>query len=162
LGDDDALAEFVDVGMILLGNVMMYFFISLYGKHLARRDKKHDALVKVIVLLAIFHLAIEVSFERDGIEIEYQAKFFIDGHFYGFEIDQADEGVLRFGEAHLPVILTHCFYPGWLDVRHYGWMFAIMIGCLPFFLKGYHHFPNGVPGFELGMRFAHFGEWIGC
>ena len=95
----------------------LHSFVAFNSKHLTRRDKKHHAFIKIIRLLPVFYLAIEIPFQGNRIKIKYQAERITAGRMADrFQIDDTDEGMLRFGEPHHLVILTYGFDPLWWHV----------------------------------------------
>src|SRR5580658_2908822 len=94
-------------------------------EYLTRRDKEHDPLIKIVVLLAVPEFAAEVTFHGNVVIVEYQAHGFFSLLMLDvLDIDHADERVLgfrqlpegmKFGDAFYAVDLVHdChFVRGW-------------------------------------------------
>src|SRR5579862_8395143 len=80
-------------------------------EYLTRRDKEHDPLIKIVVLLAVPEFAAEIAFQGNVVIVEYQAHGFFSLLMLDvFYIDHADERVLRFRQLPESMEFGDAFY----------------------------------------------------
>ena len=85
-----------------------FTLLHLYAKNLSRRYKEHNALIKIVFLLPVFHLGIEIPFQGNGIEVEHDARRAAASRmFYCVKIYYRDQRVFWSGQAHYLVILAY-------------------------------------------------------